>query len=214
MGTILNIVFISLSDLQERSSVPQSLRGALHSLQRGADPGQSVPGGLPGAPGAGHTLRAPPSSHRRRPAQTGGHPGSTLCTKHTRCHVVILLLLLPFQTAALLLTCPPSGPGSAVSSQPVLIAVQRQLPQTIKPVTYTMASPVSTSSSQPAVQTVHVLQQIPAGSTVIAQPAAIIKSEPQENGEHTEVKGEARKQEENLSGRSSGPFWGAELIDG
>ncbi|XP_005803256.1 forkhead box protein K2-like [Xiphophorus maculatus] len=79
-------------------------------------------------------------------------------------------------------------PGSAVSSQPVLIAVQRQLPQTIKPVTYTMASPVSTSSSQPAVQTVHVLQQIPAGSTVIAQQAAIIKSEPQENGEHTEVK--------------------------
>ncbi|PWA16088.1 forkhead box protein K2-like [Gambusia affinis] len=78
--------------------------------------------------------------------------------------------------------------GSPVSSQPVLIAVQRQLPQTIKPVTYTMASPVSTSSSQPAVQTVHVLQQIPAGSTVIAQPAAIIKSEPQENGEHTEVK--------------------------
>ncbi|XP_015241410.1 PREDICTED: forkhead box protein K2-like [Cyprinodon variegatus] len=79
-------------------------------------------------------------------------------------------------------------PGSPVSNQPVLIAVQRQLPQTIKPVTYTMASPVSTSSSQPAVQTVHVLQQIPAGSTVIAQPATIIKSEPQENGEHTEVK--------------------------
>ncbi|XP_061568732.1 forkhead box protein K2 isoform X2 [Cololabis saira] len=78
--------------------------------------------------------------------------------------------------------------GSPVNSQPVLIAVQRQLPQSIKPVTYTMASPVSTSSSQPAVQTVHVLQQIPAGSTVIAQPAAIIKSEAHENGEHTEVK--------------------------
>ncbi|XP_067332614.1 forkhead box protein K2 isoform X2 [Channa argus] len=79
-------------------------------------------------------------------------------------------------------------PGSAIANQPVLIAVQRQLPQTIKPVTYTMASPVSTSTSQPAVQTVHVLQQIPAGSlsTVIAQPATIIKS--QENGEHTEVK--------------------------
>uniref|UniRef100_A0A1A8EJ96 Forkhead box protein K2 n=2 Tax=Nothobranchius korthausae TaxID=1143690 RepID=A0A1A8EJ96_9TELE len=79
-------------------------------------------------------------------------------------------------------------PGSPVSNQPVLIAVQRQLPQTIKPVTYTMASPVSTSSSQPAVQTVHVLQQIPAGALSIAQPATIIKSEPQENGEHTEVK--------------------------
>ncbi|XP_041827888.1 forkhead box protein K2 [Melanotaenia boesemani] len=82
-------------------------------------------------------------------------------------------------------------PGSPVNNQPVLIAVQRQLPQTIKPVTYTMASPVSTSTSQPAVQTVHVLQQIPAGSlspAVIAQPATIIKSEPQENGEHMEVK--------------------------
>ncbi|KAM6966740.1 forkhead box protein K2 [Tautogolabrus adspersus] len=82
--------------------------------------------------------------------------------------------------------------GSPVNNQPVLIAVQRQLPQTIKPVTYTMASPVSTSTSQPAVQTVHVLQQIPAGSlspAVIAQPATIInKSELQENGDHTEVK--------------------------
>lgn len=86
-------------------------------------------------------------------------------------------------------------PGSPVNNQPVLIAVQRQLPQTIKPVTYTMASPVSTSTSQPAVQTVHVLQQIPAGSlspagtAVIAQQATVInKSELQENGEHTEVK--------------------------
>uniref|UniRef100_A0A3P9MGP9 Forkhead box protein K2 n=1 Tax=Oryzias latipes TaxID=8090 RepID=A0A3P9MGP9_ORYLA len=81
--------------------------------------------------------------------------------------------------------------GSPVNSQPVLIAVQRQLPQTIKPVTYTMASPVSSSTPQPAVQTVHVLQQIPAGSlspAIIAQPAAIIKTDPQENGEYSEVK--------------------------
>ncbi|KAM9843186.1 forkhead box protein K2 [Aulostomus maculatus] len=81
--------------------------------------------------------------------------------------------------------------GSPVNSQPVLIAVQGQLPQTLKPVTYTMASPVSTSASQPAVQTVHVLQQIPAASLspVIAQPTTIIaKTEPQENGEHAEVK--------------------------
>ena len=88
-----------------------------------------------------------------------------------------------------------SVPGSPVN-QPVLIAVQRPLPQTIKPVTYTMASPVSASASQPAVQTVHVLQQIPAASlspatTIIAQPATIInKAELQENGEHAEVKGE------------------------
>ncbi|KAK5855817.1 hypothetical protein PBY51_007458 [Eleginops maclovinus] len=82
-------------------------------------------------------------------------------------------------------------PGTPVNNQPVLIAVQRQLPQSIKPVTYTMASPVSTSSSQPSVQTVHVLQQIPAGSissAVIAQPATIIKGELQENGDHTGLK--------------------------
>lgn len=110
--------------------------------------------------------------------------------------------------------CKCSDPGSPVSNQPVLIAVQRSLPQTIKPVTYTMASPVGTGASQPAVQTVHVLQQIPAGSlspaaAVIAQPAtiiksepqenAIIKSEPQENGERTEVKGEAQTSTKNWS---------------
>lgn len=58
-----------------------------------------------------------------------------------------------------------------------------------------MASPVSTSATQPAVQTVHVLQQIPAAAlspAVIAQPATIIakSGEPQENGEHSEVKGQ------------------------
>ncbi|XP_033944957.1 forkhead box protein K2 [Pseudochaenichthys georgianus] len=82
-------------------------------------------------------------------------------------------------------------PGTPVNNQPVLIAVQRQLPQSIKPVTYTMASPVSTSSSQPAMQTVHVLQQIPAScisSAVLAQPGTIIKGELQENGDHTGLK--------------------------
>ncbi|TNN43505.1 Forkhead box protein K2 [Liparis tanakae] len=84
-----------------------------------------------------------------------------------------------------------AAPRSPVNHQPVLIAVQRQLPQSIKPVTYTMASPVSTSNSQPTIQTVHVLQQIPVGSlgaAVIAQQAAIIKGEPRENGEHTGLK--------------------------
>uniref|UniRef100_A0A8C6UBU1 Forkhead box protein K2 n=1 Tax=Neogobius melanostomus TaxID=47308 RepID=A0A8C6UBU1_9GOBI len=80
--------------------------------------------------------------------------------------------------------------GSPVTSQPVLIAVQRQLPQSLKPVTYTMASPVSSSSSQPPLQTVHVLQQIPtqipAGS--VLQPATIIKSEGHENGDHGDIK--------------------------
>lgn len=81
-------------------------------------------------------------------------------------------------------------PGSPVSSQPVLIAVQRQLPQSLKPVTYTMASPVSSSSSQPPLQTVHVLQQIPAQipAASVLQPATIIKSEGHENGEHADVK--------------------------
>ncbi|KAM8947435.1 forkhead box protein K2 [Pelodytes ibericus] len=102
-----------------------------------------------------------------------------------------------------------SAPGSPLSSQPVLITVQRQLPQTIKPVTYTVATPVTTSTSQQTVmQTVHVVHQIPAVSvtnvtgltpvntytvagqavvtqaTMVAQP----KLEPQENGDHKEIK--------------------------
>ncbi|KAM9004216.1 forkhead box protein K2 isoform 2-T2 [Sarcophilus harrisii] len=102
-----------------------------------------------------------------------------------------------------------SAPGSPLSSQPVLITVQRQLPQTIKPVTYTVATPVTTSTSQqPMVQTVHVVHQIPAvsvtnvsglapantytvaGQAVVTQAAVVTQSkiEPQENGDHREVK--------------------------
>ncbi|XP_030629485.1 forkhead box protein K2 [Chanos chanos] len=99
-----------------------------------------------------------------------------------------------------------NAPGSPLNSQPVLIAVQRQLPQTIKPVTYAVATPVTTSTSQPPVmQTVHVVHQIPAVSvaavtglttaatyTVEGQPvvtqATLVQAEPQENGEHQEVK--------------------------
>ncbi|KAH0629599.1 hypothetical protein JD844_011800 [Phrynosoma platyrhinos] len=93
--------------------------------------------------------------------------------------------------------------------QPVLITVQRQLPQTMKPVTYTVATPVTTSTSQqPVVQTVHVVHQIPAvsvtnvtglapantytvaGQAVVAQAAVVAqpKGEPQENGDHSEMK--------------------------
>ncbi|CAL8273843.1 unnamed protein product [Lota lota] len=72
---------------------------------------------------------------------------------------------------------------------PVLIAVQGQLAANLKPVTYTMASPVS-SGGQPSYQAVHVLQQIPTsaslGPSLIAQTTA--KSNTQENGEYTEVK--------------------------
>ncbi|XP_061472539.1 forkhead box protein K2 isoform X2 [Rhineura floridana] len=102
-----------------------------------------------------------------------------------------------------------SAPGSPLSSQPVLITVQRQLPQTMKPVTYTVATPVTTSTSQqPVVQTVHVVHQIPAvsvtnvtglapantynvaGQAVVTQAAMVAqpKGEPQENGDHNEMK--------------------------
>ncbi|XP_033897382.2 forkhead box protein K2-like isoform X2 [Acipenser ruthenus] len=101
-----------------------------------------------------------------------------------------------------------SAPGSPLNSQPVLITVQRQLPQTIKPVTYTVATPVTTSTSQqPVMQTVHLVHQLPAvsvtsvaglapantytvaGQTMVAQAALFKpKVEPQENGVHKEVK--------------------------
>ncbi|XP_030645960.1 forkhead box protein K2 isoform X3 [Chanos chanos] len=96
-----------------------------------------------------------------------------------------------------------STAGSPLSSQPVLITVQRQLPQTIKPVTYAVATPVTSSTSQqPVMQTVHVVHQIPAvavttvtalntASTHTASNQASAnsaKTEPQENGEHEELK--------------------------
>ncbi|XP_078135965.1 forkhead box protein K2 [Sander vitreus] len=89
-----------------------------------------------------------------------------------------------------------NSPGSPLNNQPVLIAVQRQMPQTtMKPVTYTVASPaiVTTSvSSAPVMQTVHVVHQIPTVTmaTVGGQPAVKVGPEPQENGggEHQEIK--------------------------
>ncbi|XP_004861141.1 forkhead box protein K2, partial [Heterocephalus glaber] len=98
-----------------------------------------------------------------------------------------------------------SAPGSPLSSQPVLITVQRPLPPAVKPVTYAVA----TSTSQPpVVQTVHVVHQIPAvsvtsvaglapantytvaGQAVVTQTAVLAppKAEPHENGDHREVK--------------------------
>ncbi|XP_040845824.1 forkhead box protein K2 isoform X2 [Ochotona curzoniae] len=95
-----------------------------------------------------------------------------------------------------------SAPGSPLSSQPVLIAVQRQLPPAVKPVTYAVAAPGTSSPAQPpVVQTVHVVHQIPAvavtsvaalapGQAVVPQTAVLAspKAEPQENGDHREVK--------------------------
>ncbi|XP_032354983.1 forkhead box protein K2 [Camelus ferus] len=102
-----------------------------------------------------------------------------------------------------------SAPGSPLSGQPVLITVQRPLPPTVKPVTYAVAAPATTAPpQQPVVQTVHVVHQIPAvsvtsvaalapasthsvaGQAVVAQAAVLAppKAEPQENGDHREVK--------------------------
>lgn len=89
-----------------------------------------------------------------------------------------------------------NSPGSPLNNQPVLIAVQRQMPQTtMKSVTYAMATPAivtTTVSSAPVMQTVHVVHQIPAVTmaTVTGQPTATVSPEPQENGggEHQEIK--------------------------
>ncbi|XP_067860403.1 forkhead box protein K2 [Heptranchias perlo] len=98
-----------------------------------------------------------------------------------------------------------SAPGSPLSTQPVLITVQRQISQSMKPVTYTVATPVTSTSQQSMLQTVHVVHQIPAVSVTMANLAAnsyavanqaIVtqavvnqtKMERPENGEHKEVK--------------------------
>lgn len=84
--------------------------------------------------------------------------------------------------------------GSQLNNQPVLIAVQRQVPQTtIKPVTYAVATPAivtTTVSPTPVMQTVHVVHQIPA-LAIGTQPTATLSKETQENGggEHKEFKG-------------------------
>ncbi|XP_043085938.1 forkhead box protein K2 isoform X1 [Puntigrus tetrazona] len=112
--------------------------------------------------------------------------------------------LAVIQEACFAQNAPGFHTGSPLNTQPVLITVQRQLPQTIKPVTYAVATPVSApSSQQPVMQTVHVVHQIPAVSvatvtglsaakTHVAEPvftqSSIIKAETHENGEHQELK--------------------------
>lgn len=98
-----------------------------------------------------------------------------------------------------------SAPGSPMSGQPVLITVQRQISQSMKPVTYTVATPVTSTSQQPMLQTVHVVHQIPAVSVTMANLTANsytvanqslvtqamisqAKMERPENGEQKEVK--------------------------
>ncbi|XP_073704335.1 forkhead box protein K2 [Garra rufa] len=85
--------------------------------------------------------------------------------------------------------------ASPITTQPVLIAVQRPLTQTIKPVTYAVATPVTSSTSaQPLMQTVHVVHQIPAMAvSTVGGPnlQAAIKAETLENGEEVKVKVES-----------------------
>ncbi|XP_078426823.1 forkhead box protein K2-like [Cetorhinus maximus] len=98
-----------------------------------------------------------------------------------------------------------SAPGSPLSTQPVLITVQRQISQSMKPVTYTVATPVTSTSQQSMLQTVHVVHQIPtvsvtmaslaANSYTVANQAVVTqamvsqaKMDRPENGEHKEVK--------------------------
>lgn len=93
--------------------------------------------------------------------------------------------------------CIFSVSASSIGSQPVLIAVQRQLNQTMKPVTYALATPVTSSTSaQTLMQTVHVVHQIPAMTvnTVSGNLQPAIKTEPRENGKPEEVKGERSRQ--------------------
>ncbi|KAL2101025.1 hypothetical protein ACEWY4_002786 [Coilia grayii] len=89
-----------------------------------------------------------------------------------------------------------STTGSPLGSQPVLITVQRQA---VKPVTYAVAAPVSSSSAQqPLMQTLHVVHQIPAvavssvatlaAANTYTVATAAAKGEPQENGDHAEAK--------------------------
>uniref|UniRef100_A0A7N9AUQ0 Forkhead box protein K2 n=1 Tax=Mastacembelus armatus TaxID=205130 RepID=A0A7N9AUQ0_9TELE len=79
-----------------------------------------------------------------------------------------------------------NSPGSPLNNQPVLIAVQHQMPQTtMKPVTYTMATPAivtTTVSSTPVMQTVHVVHQIPAVTM------ATVDRQENGGGEHKEIK--------------------------
>ncbi|NP_001184186.1 forkhead box protein K2 [Danio rerio] len=65
-------------------------------------------------------------------------------------------------------------PGS-----PVLIAVQQPLQQSLKPVSFSVATPASSAAPQPVMQTLHLLHQIPA--------ACVFRAE-QQNGDAQEVK--------------------------
>ncbi|CAL8263693.1 unnamed protein product [Arctogadus glacialis] len=73
------------------------------------------------------------------------------------------------QNSSAPLTVCPWATGSPLNNQPLLIAVQRQMPQsTMKSVTYALATPAmvtTATNSAPIMQTVHVLHQFPTVTT-------------------------------------------------
>ncbi|XP_077482215.1 forkhead box protein K2 isoform X1 [Stigmatopora argus] len=83
--------------------------------------------------------------------------------------------------------------GSPLTNQPVLIAVQRQVPQTtMKPVSYAVATPAivtTTVTSAPVVQVVHQISTVTM-TTLGTQPTVTLKPDSQENGggEHQDIK--------------------------
>uniref|UniRef100_A0A8C6T435 Forkhead box K2 n=1 Tax=Neogobius melanostomus TaxID=47308 RepID=A0A8C6T435_9GOBI len=101
---------------------------------------------------------------------------------------------LQLPPARLAQNSPTNGSPMNSQPQPVLIAVQRQIPQTsMKPMSYAVAAPTivtTTVSPAPVMQTVHVVHQIPAVTmATMAGQAAVVRSETHENGgDHHEVK--------------------------
>uniref|UniRef100_A0A8C6T887 Forkhead box K2 n=1 Tax=Neogobius melanostomus TaxID=47308 RepID=A0A8C6T887_9GOBI len=102
--------------------------------------------------------------------------------------------LAVIKEARLAQNSPTNGSPMNSQPQPVLIAVQRQIPQTsMKPMSYAVAAPTivtTTVSPAPVMQTVHVVHQIPAVTmATMAGQAAVVRSETHENGgDHHEVK--------------------------
>ena len=110
------------------------------------------------------------------------------------------------------LTVCPWATGSPLNNQPLLIAVQRQMPQsTMKSVTYALATPAmvtTATNSAPIMQTVHVLHQFPTVTTATvaanqAPAAAVVVTSaghPESRGnDHQELKGTAA------------PLWGRKI---
>lgn len=103
--------------------------------------------------------------------------------------------LAVIKEARLAQSSPSNGSVLSPQPQPVLIAVQRQIPQSsMKAVTYAVAAPgivPTTVSSAPVMQTVHVVHQIPAvtmAAVASQPPASSLEGRENGGGEPHEVK--------------------------